>query len=126
MNREELIKHIAEIYSTDAEYPWASAPQFAVFRHQSNRKWFAVIMDIPKEKLGLHDDGMIDVLNLKCDPILIGNLRQEKGFFPAYHMNKTYWITVALDGTVESDKIKWLLDLSFDLTDIKTKKNPTK
>lgn len=122
MNREELIKYIAEIYSTDAEYPWASAPKYAVFRHQSNRKWFAVIMDLPKERLGLRGDGIIDVLNLKCDPILIGNLRNEKGFFPAYHMNKNYWITVALDGSVDADKIKFLLDLSFDLTDIKRKK----
>lgn len=122
MNREELIKYIAEIYSTDAEYPWASAPRYAVFRHQSNRKWFAVIMDLPKEKLELRDEGIIDVLNLKCDPILIGNLRNEKGFYPAYHMNKNYWITVALDGSVDADKIKFLLDLSFDLTDVKHKK----
>ncbi len=121
MNRQELIEHIKNVYSTDAEYPWDSAPNYAVFRHQSNRKWFAVIMDLPKEKLGL-GGGMIDVLNIKCDPILIGNLRLEKGFFPAYHMNKTYWITVALDGTADADKIKWLLDLSFDLTDIKKKK----
>lgn len=119
MRREELINHIANIYSTDVEYPWASAPKYAVFRHQFNRKWFAVIMDLPKEKLGLHEDGIIDILNLKCDPILIGNLRNEKGFFPAYHMNKNYWISVALDGTVDADKIKWLLDLSFDLTNKK-------
>lgn len=119
MNREELINYIADIYSTDAEYPWASTPNFAVFRHGSNRKWFAVIMDLPKEKFGLHEDGVIDILNLKCDPILIGNLRNEKGFFPAYHMNKVYWISVALDGTVDADKIKWLLDLSFDLTNKK-------
>lgn len=119
MNREELIKHIAEVYSTDAEYPWASSPNSAVFRHQSNRKWFALVMDLPKERLGLHEDGVIDILNLKCDPILIGNLRQEKGFFPAYHMSKTHWITIALDGSVDADKIKWLLDLSFDLTNKK-------
>lgn len=122
MNREELIKYIAEVYGSNAEYLWDSAPSYAVFRHQSNRKWFAVIMDLQKEKLGLHEDGAIDILNLKCDPILNGNLRQEKGFFPAYHMSKTHWITIALDGTVDSDKIKWLLDLSFELTNVKTKK----
>ncbi len=121
MNRQELIEYIKNTYSTDPEYPWASAPGYAVFRHVSNRKWFAVIMDLPKEKLGIDGEGIIDVLNLKCDPILIGNLRKEKGFFPAYHMNKTYWITVALDGTADSKQIKWLLALSFDLTDIKRK-----
>ena len=78
-------------------------------------------MDLPRQKLGIRGDEIIDVLNIKCDPILIGGLRNEKGFFPAYHMNKTYWITVALDGTVEDDKVKWLLDLSYDLTNKKTK-----
>ncbi len=119
MTREDLIEYIASVYSTNAEYPWSSAPQYAVFRHQSNQKWFAVIMDLSKKKLGLPDEKIIDVVNLKCDPILIGNLRNEKGFYPAYHMNKTYWITVALDGSVEAEKIKWLLDLSFDLTNKK-------
>ena len=33
-------------------------------------------------------DESIDVVNLKCDPLLIGSLRSEPGFFPAYHMNK--------------------------------------
>ena len=121
MTREKLIEHIANIYGVDAEYPWESAPKFAVFRHQNNRKWFAVIMDLSKQKLGFDSDAMIDVLNLKCDPILIGNLRNENGFYPAYHMNKTYWITVALDGSVEDEIIKWLVDLSFDLTDKKKK-----
>lgn len=119
MNRREVIEYIKKIYSTDPEYPWGSTPDFAVFRHQSNKKWFAVIMDLPKNKFGINNDEVIDVMNIKCDPILIGNLRNEKGFYPAYHMNKTYWITIALDGMVESEKIKWLLDLSFDLTDIK-------
>ena len=121
MTREQLIEHIKNIYSTDPEYPWSDMPEYAVFRHSSNKKWFAVVMNISKTKLGLESDEIIDVLNIKCDPMLIGNLRQEKGFFPAYHMNKTYWVTVALDGTVDVDKIKFLVDLSFDLTDIKRK-----
>ena len=124
MNRQDLIEYIKNIYSTDPEYPWDSAPKYAVFRHGSNNKWFAVIMDLPKEKLGIKSNEIIDIVNLKCDPILIGNLRKEKGIYPAYHMNKTYWISVTLDGTIEDDKLKWLLDLSFDLTNIKHKKTP--
>ena len=59
---------------------------------------------------------MIDVVNLKCDPALIGLLRQERGFFPAYHMSKTSWITVAIDGSVADDKRKMLLDMSYEAT----------
>ena len=45
----------------------------------------------------------------------------ENGFYPAYHMNKSNWITVALDGSADNEKIKFLLDMSFDLTSKKTK-----
>lgn len=119
MTREILIEYIENIYSVSPEYPWTSAPDFAVFRHNSNKKWFAVIMKLPKSKFGINSDDMFDVVNLKCDPILIGNLRNDNGIYPAYHMNKTYWISVALDNTVDDEKLKWLLDLSFELTDIK-------
>ena len=73
-------------------------------------------MDIPKKNLGISEDGEISVVNLKCDPRLIGSLRMEPGIFPAWHMNKTHWITVALDGTVNEEKLKFLLDLSYELT----------
>ncbi len=37
-------------------------------------------------------------------------------------LNKSYWISVWLDGTVEREKIEWLLSLSFDLTKKSNKK----
>ena len=58
----------------------------------------------------------IDVLNIKCDPMMIGSLRMKEGFFPAYHMNKENWISILLDGTVSADEIKPLLELSYQLT----------
>lgn len=121
MNRTELINYITEIYSADAEYPFMQYPDAAVFRHANNKKWFAVIMNVQKRKLGVDDDGATNIVNLKCDPILSGSLRGDAGIFPAYHMSKTNWISVALDGSVETEKIKWLLDLSFELTSKKTK-----
>lgn len=78
-------------------------------------------MDIPKSKLGLPHTDMVDVVNLKCDPILIGSLRGDAGIFPAYHMSKANWITVALDGSVPDEKLKMLLDLSYELTATKMK-----
>ena len=79
-------------------------------------------MDIPRNKIGLQGNELLDVVNFKCDPILIGLLREEPGFFPAYHMSKTSWITAALDGTVSEDKIKMLLDMSYELTAQKVRK----
>lgn len=79
-------------------------------------------MDLPKSKFGVSDNENISVVNLKCDPLLIGSLTKDEGIFPAYHMNKAYWVSVWLDGTVEREKIEWLLNLSFDLTKGSNKK----
>ena len=122
MNRKELEKYISETYSADPEYPWESTPASAVFRHAANRKWFALLMDIPRSKLGMQSDDMISVVNLKCDPLMTGSVCMEKGIYPAYHMNKNYWISVALDGTVPDETVKMLLDMSFDATMPKVKK----
>jgi len=115
MTRNELEQLISEDYGAPAEYPFERYPDFSVFRHASNRKWFAVLMTIPGQKLGL-SGGDIDVVNLKCAPEIISSFRQEAGIFPAYHMSKRHWISVSLDGTVDRDKVIWLLDLSYELT----------
>lgn len=79
-------------------------------------------MDVPKNKLGLEGADALDVVNLKCDPILIGSLRKEPGIFPAYHMSKANWVSVALDGSVSDEQIKLLLDMSHDATAPKVKR----
>jgi predicted DNA-binding protein (MmcQ/YjbR family) len=116
MNKTELQKYIAEAYSTAPDFPWESTPDAAVYRHENNRKWFALVMTIPKARLGIRLDEMIDIVNLKCDPLLVGSLRSEPGIFPAYHMNKDKWLSVALDGSADDEQIKMLLDMSFELT----------
>lgn len=121
MNRAELEQFIRKYYSTEPDYPWMRYPNYAVFRHRSNQKWFAAILDVPKSKLGLQGEEPLDVVNLKCAPILMGPLREEPGIFPGYHMNKESWISVALDGSVVDDKIKLLLDMSYEATKPKTK-----
>lgn len=75
--------------------------------------------------LGLSGDGTVDVLNVKCDPMLAGSLRQQDGFHPAYHMNKDKWLSVRLDGSAPDNEIKSLIDLSYDLTAAKNKKKRT-
>lgn len=82
MNHQELKNFILETYPASADHPWLQYPNYEVFRHNSNQKWFAVVMELPKSKLGLQGEERMDVVNLKCDPILTGSLLTEKGFFP--------------------------------------------
>lgn len=65
--------------------------EFSVFRHASNKKWFALFMTVKASLLGLPGAEEVPVLNLKADPRLIGPQREKPGFFPAYHMNKEHW-----------------------------------
>ena len=53
MNREELEAYILNHYATLPDYPWADTPRAAVFRHTDNQKWFALLMEVPRDKLGL-------------------------------------------------------------------------
>lgn len=122
MTREKLEKYIQNNYGDEPDYPWVKYPDYEVFRYTSNKKWFALIMEIPKDKLGLQTKDILSVVNFKCDPIMIGSFLNKEGYFPAYHMNKTSWITVALDGSVPDDEIRMLLDMSFEATATKIRK----
>lgn len=122
MNRDEFIEYVESTYSVTGEHPFSDDSVTTVFRHSENRKWFAIVMTVPRSKLKLDGEGYIDLVNVKCDPEVIYSFHSEAGMFPAYHMNKRHWITAALDGTADEDKIKWLLDISYDLTGIKRKK----
>ncbi len=108
-----------ERYSTEAEYLWARTPSFGVLRHP-NGKWYAVAMDIPKCKIGLPGDELVDVMNVQVNPVMSGSLRAMPGIFPGYHMNKEKWITVLLDGTIDVAQIAILLDISYDIAGTKT------
>lgn len=107
---------IAEKYGVLPEYPFARYPRYAVFRHESNRRWFAVTMTVTRDKLGLAGTDEIDVVNLKCPAEVRDTLMQTKGIFPAYHMAKGHWVSVLLDGCVDGETLSFLLAVSHSVT----------
>ncbi len=119
--REDILSLVCERYATQPEYLFAKDPDTAVLRHP-NKKWYGVIMKLPRSKLGLQSQEPVDILNVKCGPVLSGSLRLQPGIFPGYHMNKGNWITVLLDGTVDPEQIEVLLDLSYNIVEKKSKK----
>lgn len=114
--REIILAYGKKKYQSEAEYLWESTPDAAVLRHKDNRKWYALVMKVNRARLGLCGEGEVDILNVKCDPDMVMMLQGAKGFLPAYHMSKTKWISVLLDGTVEKNTVLDLLDRSFSLT----------
>lgn len=123
MTRREFEELVLGRYGVRADYPFEEDFETGVFRHEGSGRWFAIAMNIPRARLGLSGEGKIHVANFKCAPEVIESIAGvEPGIFRAYHMNKTHWLTVALDGSCDDGTVEWLLDISYDLTRKKLKK----
>ena len=120
--RQKIFDFVAEEYGVQPEYLWEGDFDTAVFRHTDTKKWFGIIMKVKRSTLGLEGDGFVDVLNVKCDPLLVDILVQNDGYLRAYHMNKRLWISVLPDGGVDFGEICELIDNSFEMTKKKTSK----
>ncbi|WP_427050739.1 MmcQ/YjbR family DNA-binding protein [Paenibacillus sp. TC-CSREp1] len=85
------------------EYPFG--PDAAVIKVAD--KMFALLFE------GNGEDSRI---NLKCDPIIAENLReQHEAVKPGYHMNKKHWNTVMLDDSLPNGDIYAMIDHSYNL-----------
>ena len=112
---KEIIDYVKNKYGDELEFLWEKSPKNAVIRRKSSNKWYAVILTISKRKLNLNSDEIIEVINLHNIAEEIEKLIDNKKYFPAYHMNKKYWCTICLDGTVELKEIYKLIDISYEL-----------
>ena len=107
MDRKDVFEYVKKQYGTVPEYLWKESPESAVLRHK-NGKWYAVLMQVKKSKLELEGEGTVDIINVKCEPDMVGVLIETYGFLPGYHMNKEHWITMLMDGTV-SEALKEMI-----------------
>ncbi|MBQ6293757.1 MAG: MmcQ/YjbR family DNA-binding protein [Lachnospiraceae bacterium] len=121
--RDDVFAYVKKKYKAEPEYLWRSWPDYAVFRHAENRKWFGIVMNVPESVLGLAGNDATDILNVKVDdPILLDLLLRQSGYFPGWHMNRRNWISILLDGTVGFDEICGMIDASFLATAPREKK----
>ena len=113
---QEIIKYVRQHYHNDLEFLWVKLPLAAVWRNSASRKWYGVMMILPRSKIGLSGDGVTEVLNLHAEPAFIDMVVDRVRFFPGYHMNKRHWLTICLDGSIATDDVIKLLDASFALS----------
>lgn len=116
LNRDDVFDFISERYDVKPDYPWKKFKDYAALRHNDNEKWFALIMNISGDKIGLDSKEEIDVINLKSREEFIGPLRKNKGIYKAYHMDKSNWITINLNEITSIKQIKDLIAESYELT----------
>ena len=99
---------IYKYFNVKPDFPWKDQKTGAdagVFRKNVKGKWFALIMNIKKDRLILNAKENADIINLKLESDEIETLIKKEGFYPAYHMNKKYWITLILDETLSDETI---------------------
>ena len=125
--RNEIENYIYNKYKVEPEHPWTQYPGYSTFKEKLSGKWFAVIMDIERGRIGFSDEKFSEepvyIINVKASSELILMLAGTPGFFPGYHMNKRHWLTILLDGSVPSEQIKNYIDGSYYMiTDTPTRR----
>lgn len=113
----ELIKRD---FGNELEFPFVDDP-IGVFRHPATEKWYGVIMDTHKDRIIKGAEGDIEIINLKLDPEEIQELLKRDHFYPAYHMNKKYWITLPLDDSLDDEAILPYVHKSREIVSSKKK-----
>lgn len=111
---KRIMAQVQEKYGNQLEYLWEKSPDTAVLRHEGNKKWYAVLMRISWDKLEKGREGLVEAVNLKHDQVV--DLLSQKGIYPAFHMNKRYWISVAFDDTLSDEMVLELIEKSWNLT----------
>ncbi len=110
-----IVAYAREKYRSELEFLWEEYPNNAILREEKSGKWYAAILTVEYEKLGIEKEGVIEVINLKASPENVTAIVDNKRYFRAYHMNKKHWLTVPLDGRVGEEEIKALMDESYRL-----------
>lgn len=111
---KRIMALVQEKYSNQLEYLWEKSPDTAVLRHEENQKWYAILMRIPWDRLDKGREGLVEAVNLKHDQV--ADLLSQDGIYPAFHMNKRYWISLPLDDTLTDEKVLELFERSWFLT----------
>jgi len=111
----DIIEYVNKTYDDQLEFLWKKFPQNAIWRRSDTNKWYGLLSVIPKTKLGLDSDEIVTVIDVRGDTNEINNLVDGVKYFPGYHMNKSHWYTMILDGSVNNDEIMDRLHSSYEI-----------
>ena len=103
--RKQIVDYCLTLPGTYEDYPFDDF-NWTVMRHGYNKKAFALIF----ERMG-HI-----WVNVKCEPVKAEFLRSMyQSVVPAYHMNKTHWNSIILDGSVPEEAVRAMIADSYTL-----------
>jgi predicted DNA-binding protein (MmcQ/YjbR family) len=101
--KNNIIEYCLKKKGATKDYPFGPAPLVIKIAG----KMFALIFEDKEDYFHL---------NLKCDPMIAENLReQHETVRPGYHMNKKHWNTITIDGSLPDTDVFEMIDHSYDL-----------
>lgn len=104
MNLEDFRNLCLSLSGAKENSPWTESQYQNLVTFTVADKWFC-LLDMDKK-----------ACNLKCPVGSVTELQDKyQGVLPAWHMNKTHWITVLLDSDVPAEEIKILVKQAYDL-----------
>ena len=111
MDKDDFREYLLAKHKTFEYFPFG--PDVAVFKVVD--KMFATLAP-GHETEAYQDASQYYWMNLKCEPNEALILRDIfPAIIPGYHMNKTHWNTIIMDGSVPDGEIERLIDLSYRL-----------
>lgn len=111
---KKVIQYIKEKYNDSLEFLWDD--ENAICRNKMNDKWYIIFMKITQDKLNLSSKTEVEAIDLKYPKNQTENIIDNIKIFPGYHMNKSSWITIKLDNTLDTKTILKLIDNSYSLS----------
>jgi len=116
-----LLDYVKERYGDTLEFLWEKLSDNAVLRRKDNRKWYAAMLPIRGDRIGLNTQEVVEIIDLRLEPDEMEATIDHKSFFPGYHMNKKHWYSILLDGSVPRDEIARRIDESYRIAGGKKK-----
>ena len=110
-----VIDYIRSKYSDELEFLWKDYTNCAIARRKDNKKWYLIIATIPKNKLGLKSDEIVEIIDLRADKEQISKILNQNNIYKGWHMNKKSWITIILDGSIKDNELCQKIDESYIL-----------
>lgn len=116
------IQYIREKYGDELEFLWEKFSDNAVWRRKDNKKWYGLILTAAGSKIGITDDNVVEIVDLRMDPAKKDDFLSRDNYYPGWHMNKNSWYTIIFDNGISNEELKERISESYELAASKTRK----
>ncbi len=112
---KRLIDYVRGKYGGELEFLWKTSPGNAIWRRKETAKWYAAVLTVSKDRLGIASNEVVEIVNLHATADQVEQLLKKDGYFPGWHMNKKYWYTIILDDSISDEELFRCIDESYEM-----------